>query len=344
MHGVDGLRAIQGSDPGAPGRDSRLANLHLGVLHNPRSGANLAAAAPMRRLVEAHPGIAYRDASDPASIAQALREMAQHGVDTVVVSGGDGTVNAVLNTVFAHNPFPHLPLLALLRGGTANMTARDVGVQGRQDRALRSLIDRASRSGAGLTVIERPVMRIDPGAGREALFGMFFGAAAIAQGIEYHMREVHARGLQGDLGRAITLTRFIIAMARGERAIVAPVPVTVAIDDEAPSSFACEIMYVTTLERLVLGLRPFWGKEAAPLHYASVRAAPAHWLKVLPGLLRGRPHRYLTLENGYESRNAQRLRLGMDRHFFVDGELFSPTPGTPVALASAGLAGFVRLK
>jgi hypothetical protein len=335
---------MPGLNAGAPERASRLANLQFGVLHNPRSGANLVAAAPMRRLVEAHPGIAYRDASDPASIAQALREMAQHGVDTVVVSGGDGTVNAVLNTVFAHNPFPHRPLLALLRGGTANMTARDVGVQGRQDRALRSLIDRASRGGEGLTVIERPVMRIDPGAGREAVFGMFFGAAAIAQGIEYHMREVHPRGLQGDLGRAITLARFIIAMARGEQAIVAPVPVTVAIDDGPASSFACEVMYVTTLERLVLGLRPFWGKETAPLHYASVRAAPAHWLRVLPGLLRGRPNRYLTLENGYDSRNAHRLRLGIDRRIFVDGELFSPTPGTPLALASAGSAGFLRLK
>jgi diacylglycerol kinase (ATP) len=328
----------------APDRASRLANLRIGVLHNPRSGANLAAAASMRHLFEAHPDIACRDASDPASIAQALREMAEHGVNAVAISGGDGTVNAVLNTVFAHNPFPRLPLLALLRGGTANMTARDVGMQGRQDRAFRSLIDCASRGGDGLTVIERPVLRIDPGAGREALYGMFFGAAAIAQGIEYYMREMHTRGLRGEIGTAVTLTRFVIGMARGERAIVAPVPVTVAIDDEPPSFFDCAIMCVTTLQRLVLGLRPYWGEEAAPLHYASVRAGPRHWVKALPGLLRGRPNRYVTLANGYDSRNAQRLLLGTDSRFFVDGEMFSPTAGMPLVLAGGGTAGFIRLQ
>ena len=270
--------------------------------------------------------------------------MAEHGVNAVAISGGDGTVNAVLNTVFAHSPFPRLPLLAVLRGGTANMTARDIGMQGRQDRALRSLIERAARGGDGLAVTERPVMRIDPGAGREPIYGMFFGAAAISQGIEYCKREVHRLGLRGEIGPAVTMVRFVIAMARGERSIVAPVPITIAIDDEASASFDCEIVYVTTLEQLVLGLRPWWGSEAAPMHYASVRAAPRHWVKALPGLLRGRPNRYVTPANGYASRNAQRLLIGLDSHFFVDGEIFSPTTGMPLAFADGGLARFIKLR
>ena len=106
--------------------------------------------------------------------------MAGHGVNTIAISGGDGTVNAVLNALFAHHPFPRLPLLAVLRGGTTNMTAGDVGLRGRPDRALRRLIECAARAGEGLSVIERPVMRIDPGAGRSPIYGMFFGAAAIS--------------------------------------------------------------------------------------------------------------------------------------------------------------------
>lgn len=323
---------------------SRLAHLRIGVLHNPRSGTNLTAANSMRDLFGTHPDIACRDAYDPTSISHALREMAEDGVNTVAISGGDGTVNAVLNAIFAHSPFPRLPLLAVLRGGTANMTARDIGLQGRQDRALRSLIECAARGGGGLAVTERPVMRIDAGAGREAIYGMFFGAAAIAQGIEYCKREVHTLGLRGEIGPAVTMARFVIAMARGERAIVAPVPITVAIDNGPPSSFDCEIVYVTTLEQLVLGLRPWWGQEAAPLRYASVRAAPRHWVKALPGVLRGRPNRHVTPANGYESRNAQRLLLGLDSHFFVDGEIFSPTPGMPLAFSDGGSAGFIKLR
>ena len=118
----------------------------------------------------------------------------------------------------------------------------------------------------------------------------------------------------------------------------------VAVDEEAPASFACEIVHVTTLEQLVLGLRPFWGTESAPLHYASVRAAPRHWIKALPGLLRGRPNRYITPANGYESRNAHRLLLGLDSHFFVDGEIYSPTAGSPLVFSAGGSAGFIQLR
>jgi diacylglycerol kinase (ATP) len=328
----------------APDAAPRLSALRIGVLQNPRSGTNLKAAAPMRRLFSDHPGIPCREVLDPASVADALREMAERGVNTVAISGGDGTVNAVLNTVFGRSPFPRLPLLAVLRGGTANMTARDIGMRGRQERALRALIDCASRGGDGLAVVERPVMRIEPGAGREPIHGMFFGAAAIAQGIEYCKRDVHTLGLRGEIGPAVTMARFIIAMARGERAVIAPVPITVAVDGGAPSSFACEVIYVTTLEQLVLGLRPFWGRESAPLHYASVRAAPRHWVKALPGLLRGRPNRYVTPANGYESRNAHRLLLALDSPFFVDGEMFAPTAGAPLVFSDGGTAGFIRLR
>jgi len=328
----------------APDSASRLTALRIGVLHNPRSGANLTAAAAMRRVFGAHPDIPCRDVSDPVSVAHALREMAEHNVNAIAISGGDGTVNAVLNTVFAHSPFPRLPLLAVLRGGTANMTARDIGMQGRHDRALRSLIECAARGGDGLTTIERPVMRIDPGAGRAPIYGMFFGAAAISQGIEYCKRKVHTLGLRGEIGPAVTMARFVLAMARGERAIVAPVPVTITVDAAPPATFDCEIVYVTTLERLVLGLRPWWGEEAAPLHYASVREAPRHWIKALPGLLRGRPNRHITPANGYESHNANRLLIGLDSPFFVDGEIFSSAAGTPLAITDGGTAAFLQLR
>lgn len=329
-----------------PASDSppRLAGLSLGILRNPLSGTNLRTAAEMQRVLAAHPATPCLDVRDPPAVAKALRELAARGVDTIAISGGDGTVHAVLDTLFGASPFSRLPLLAVLRGGTANMTARDVGMRGRQDRALASLIQRVAQGGDGLVVTERIVMRIDPGAGRAPIHGMFFGAAAIAQGIEYCKRKVHTLGLRGEIGPAVTMARFVIAMARGERDIVAPVPITVAVDGGAHAAFDCEIVYVSTLENLVLGLRPYWGKETAPLHYASVRAAPRHWLRALPGLLRGRPNRFITPSNGYRSHNAHRLVIGLDSPFFVDGEMVAPTPGVPLVLESGGAARFVTLR
>ena len=328
----------------APESASRLSRLALGVLLNPSSGANLRRGAPMQQTLAAHPDVPCREVSSPADVDASLSDMAARGVDTIAISGGDGTVSAVLNTIFTRNPFPRRPLLAVLRGGTANMTARDIGMRGRQDRALAALIGTAARGSERLAITRRPVIRIDPGGGREAIHGMFFAAAAISQGIDYCKRHVHALGLRGEIGPAVTMVRFVIAMARGERAIVAPVPMTVAVDDEPAASFDCEIVHVTTLEELVLGLRPYWGREDAPLHYASVRASPRHWMRALPGVLRGRPGIVATPENGYSSRNAHRLSIGLDTPFFVDGELFAPTPGTPLTLRDGGAAEFLTLR
>ena len=113
----------------APDTATRLARLSIGVLRNPRSGANLRGAAAMRDALAAHEDVPCLDVTDPMSVDAALRDLAGRGVDTVAISGGDGTVHAVLDTIFGNSPFPRRPLLAVLRGGTANMTARDIGMR-----------------------------------------------------------------------------------------------------------------------------------------------------------------------------------------------------------------------
>ena len=328
----------------APDAASRLARLSIGVLRNPGSGANLRSGKAMRDELAAHPQVPCRDVTGPADIVVALTEMAARGVDTIAISGGDGTVSAVLDAVYGRSLFPQRPLIAVLRGGTANMTARCIGMRGPQHLALRSLIGAGTGAGERLKVTRRPVMSVDRGDGHAAIHGMFFGAAAISQGIDYCKRRVHALGLRGEIGPAVTMLRFVLAMARGDRAIVSPVSMSVAVDDEPPVRFDCEIVHVTTLEQLVLGLRPWWGREPGPLHYASVRANPRHWIRALPGVLRGRPSRLVTEANGYTSRNAHRLSVGLDSPFFVDGELYTPQARTPLTLTDAGPAEFVTMR
>ena len=162
--GADGGRAVAGGARLRPRRTRRAQGLtgcrvmpalirrtpdaargcdaaHRRSAQSPQRGESQGRRDPMRRCSTPIRTSPAATCLDPASVTTALREMAERGVDTVAISGGDGTVNAVLNTVFGRSPFPRLPLLAVLRGGTANMTARDIGMQGRQDRALRALLE-----------------------------------------------------------------------------------------------------------------------------------------------------------------------------------------------------------
>ena len=173
---------------------------------------------------------------------------------------------------------------------------------------------------------------------------MFFGAAAISQGIEYCKRNVHTLGLRGEIGPAVTMARFVIAMARGERAIVAPVPITVAVDERPRDASIARSCKSRRCSSWCWGCGPYWGTEAAPLHYASVRASPRHWIKALPGLLRGRPNRYITPANGYESHNAHRLDIGLDSRFSSTARSFPRRPARRSRSTDGGTAEFVTLR
>jgi diacylglycerol kinase family enzyme len=49
------------------------------------------------------------------------------GFDLVVAVGGDGTVNEVVNGLLQHGPAPHLPMLAVVPGGSTNVFSRALG-------------------------------------------------------------------------------------------------------------------------------------------------------------------------------------------------------------------------
>src|ERR671910_3793490 len=54
-------------------------------------------------------------------------QAAAEGVDLVVSVGGDGTVNEVVNGLLTNGPAPHLPMLAVIPGGSTNVFSRALG-------------------------------------------------------------------------------------------------------------------------------------------------------------------------------------------------------------------------
>ena len=82
-----------------------------------------------------------------------------------------------------------------------------------------------------------------------------------------------------------------------------------------------QTLMATTLGRLMLGLRPFWGTGDEPVRATAVRVSPARlWKNLLP-LLYGWGERPDSGE-GYYSARMQTLELWLDGDFIIDGELY----------------------
>ena len=330
---------ISVSRPLKPGK-----TLGLGLISNPLSGSNRKGLHIIREVLAGRPQAYHLEASTPSEVGSALAEFARRKVDVVAVNGGDGTVHAVLTELFRQPSPGPLPLLALLRSGTASMIARDVGLRGSPRGALSRLLTWVSTDCDSASVIQRPLLKVEGAPDQRTLYGMFLGAAGIYQGIQFCLDRLHSKGVSGQLAAGLTLSRFLLAAARGDKSLLSPMRATVGLDREPSEQREFILILISTLERLFLGIRPYWSTETGPLYYTALGARPRHLLRSLPALLRGQKGRFCTPENGYFSRKAREVRLTLTGGFTLDGELYAlDNRLTHLTITEGGKAFFLKL-
>ncbi|HIN33958.1 MAG TPA: hypothetical protein EYM83_08485 [Nitrospirales bacterium] len=322
-------------------------SMRLGVLNNPLSGGNRNGLDAIYKIQKEFPQIPHREARTPAEISAALSEFAKREINLVAINGGDGTIQAVLTTLHRQSPFQFPPLLSVLRAGTTSMIAGDVGLRGSRVSSLRTLCawtEASHRSTHFPVILRRPVLRIHSAHTPEPIFGMFFGTGGITQGIEFCRSRIHSLGLRGEIGAGLATALLLASLLRKRSSYVTPTPIATTLNEAPTTQHECLIVMVSTLERLFAGLRPYWGREIAPLHYTLLRAKPQYMYRTLPALLRGREHPYGTPEHGYISHNVERVCFQLECPFTLDGELFGINGEShQVTVESGGHASFVRI-
>ena len=328
---------------GCPTRPDPM-GLRIGVISNPLSGGNRKGLQPVERMLADYSQALHRRAVHPNQVKAAIRDFACQGVDLVVVNGGDGTIHAVLMALFTTEWPDRMPFLALLRAGTASMIARDVGLPGSRLQGLSRLLGWAYAGRGAAALVKRPVLRLEWERGGEPMYGMFFGAGWIYEGIQFCLTRVHTKGVGGELAAGLTLVRFLLAAIRGDRRTVPPAPIRVGWEGMAMQDMDVLVFFVTTLGRLFLGIRPYWGTERAPLHVTAIRSDAAHFLRTAPFLIRGQRGRWATPRHGYLSHNLHDLRLYLQSGFTLDGQLYPSDPQLgAMRLRKGGEADFLRL-
>lgn len=315
----------------------------IGVIVNAQSGRNRSGGTQaLDALLASRPQIAVQRPASPADTAAALAALAAQGVEVLAVCGGDGTVQQVLNVLLSPaSPFAQVPVLAVLPGGTTNMIAHELNRAIRPASVLQSLLDHVDAGTLARQLTTRPVMRLSGGDAAVPCYGFFFGAAGIYDATLQNRDSVDKVGLRDGFGPALRLAAVLFKIATG-RDPFPPVPMALTLDGDAYGEKPVVALLVSTLPKLSLGLAPFWGEGGGKLRLTMAFAHSRSLLRAIWLALRGRPHRLLRPENGYDSRNLSRIELGFDGGCVLDGETVQASRTQPILLESAGNLRFLR--
>ncbi len=321
--------------------------LQTGLLYNPLSGFNRRHPGALVEAAQGRAHVQVHAVRNPIEVQLALEDLARQGTELLVICGGDGTVQAVVTALLRERPFVNTPALVVLAAGTTNMIAADAGLPGNPLANLLRVLSQNSLASMGC--VTRSVLRMQI-PGQEDRYGMFLGMAAISQGIQYYQEHLHNQGWQGLPGICLTLLRALLPALSGRREQLSTrLEIAVNGEQRAVSQLSGNVLLalITTHERLLFDLRPFWGERTAgPLRCTLVQAQAKGMFWRLPFLAlgQGKGKGWVAgTGKGYHCLHAHSLKLWLDGPLALDGELYSPRDRQePVSVSCGGKLNFVR--
>lgn len=313
-----------------------------GLIVNPQSGKESGKGLELAALLKPESQVIVRVLSDFSELDGFIDEMARAQVSELFISSGDGTVQAI-QTMIAERHAPHFfPRLALLPHGTTNMTAADLGFRNRNVKVQADFI--AHREPRFLD--RRPTLRVaNPGDGK-VRHGMFLGTGAIWQATKFCQDAVHGVGLKGDmatfatLAAAIAKSLFTRPNPDDPTRIDRPFEIALRRGGETLVDGRHLLLLATTLNKLILATRPFWGGQSGPIRISTLPypvPSIARWL--LP-LMYGSEDR--SVPAGAQSFSGGAFEIATRTAFVIDGEFFDGPEAGPLRLETGAEFTYVR--
>ena len=316
--------------------------MRAGLLVNPRSGKSSGKGLALAKKLERTGHAMVRVLDRFEQLPQFLDEFASSGVTDLFISSGDGTIQAVQTGLAERKPFATLPRLVLLPHGTTNMTAADIGFRHRGLDAQADFIKNLQPA----DLCGRPTLRAaNPRDGRPR-HGMFLGTGAISEAALFCQRTFNARGVRGNwatfatLAGAVSRSLFTASNPADPSRFDRPFAISVGAGGKSLAGGQNLLMLATTLEKLILRARPFWGVKQGPIRATvipwPVPSLPRWLLPILyGGEMRAGPP-------GAVSFSAAELEIRSAVNFVLDGEFFDGPEGEALRVETGPVFTYIR--
>jgi hypothetical protein len=316
----------------------------LGIITNPRSRQNRKGFAAVRDLAASARDVLHVELESVGGLDGILRRFAAAGVEVIAVNGGDGTVHGVLTALCNGAGYETMPPLAVLHGGMTNLMAHDIGISGRPSEALEKLL-RCLAGGVGLRRIERPLLSIDYHPERPTAHGMFFGSGVFYRASMLTRQQVHPLGAERSAAVFLSLLWFIWQAIRGggrSNDLFRGEDMALSLDGTEAIGGESLALLTTTLDRLILGIQPFWGDGGGRIRYTVLPYPARRLARAAIPILLGRCRPWMG-ELGYLSGRVNELEFSAEGPMVLDGEVLIPREGTRVRIRSDRTASFVTV-
>ncbi|MDB2447007.1 diacylglycerol kinase family protein [bacterium] len=221
----------------------------IGIISNPHSKLN-------RKNPQRHEYLTYiageeghvavtQTLEDLAKVAEDFRE---HGIKILAINGGDGTISQTLTAFIKTYGSATLPKIVLLRGGTINVLAENLGIKGSPEQVLYRLIEKHSINKLETT---RRVSTLVAGGQHGFLFGN--GTAA-------NFLELFYQNKTGPLGSLLLFVRLMISRLSKKTlydSVAKSVDTAVIVDSDKKPSHQSISTLIATIPRMPLGFKLF---------------------------------------------------------------------------------------
>lgn len=311
------------------------------VIINPQSGRGNGKGVALADKLSSNRNIPIHVLRDFRALNDVLKDFAALGVTEIYISSGDGTIQAIQTFLAESKVFTSLPRLCLLPHGTTNMTAADLGFRSRSlDQQANYIVSHARED-----LRSRPTLRLLNPRDGHIRHGMFLGVGAIVDATLYCQRAFNDKGVTGSTAPLKVLAGAVWkAMAKpadfsDPTRFDRPYDITIRKGDGVVCSGQQLMAMSTTLEKLVLHARPFWGGKVGPIRSTVLPYPVPNLVRWLVPTLYGTERR--KGPPGARSFSTDRFEIESPHLFVLDGEFFEGPAGGPMKIESGPVFTYI---
>ncbi|MEM9501795.1 MAG: acylglycerol kinase family protein [Pseudomonadota bacterium] len=291
----------------------------VGVIYNPRSHRNKGADFDCG----ISPHVFISQPGDRSQLPQALAELADRGIDLLVINGGDGTVRDVLTS--GHGIFgDEWPAIAVLPKGKTNALTVDLGVP--TEWSLQDAIDAFDD---GDRVHRRPIEVSSADNASSTVLGFIMGAGSFTKATQAG-QSAHRLGAFNSLAVGVTTAWTILQSVFGSRKNIwrigsrmhielGPRGAPLAHSGVGDPEFR-QLLFASTLERFPAGILPF-GQLRTGLKIIAIDQVARRSMALVPLAAMGWKTRGLR-ERGIHQVCVPDFAIDIEDQFIFDGEAF----------------------